>query len=159
MKKWHFYIRNVHKSPPDPYLGAFMGFMGPKPHFYGSHKLSITLYRACLKLNRSIEKMALLHKKNYVKVPKTHFWVFLSFMGPKSHFYGSQKPQIEIYYILLALYETDPMKKWHSYIRNDCNVPKNHFWGAFMGFMGPKWHFYGSQKPQIEFYHIGPALY
>jgi hypothetical protein len=31
------------------------------------------------------------------------------------------------------------------------NIPKNSFLSTFMGFMGPKPHFYGSHKPQNEF--------
>ena len=73
--------------------------------------------------------------------------------------YGFQKPQIEIFNTGLALFKTDPIKKWHSYIRNVHNVPKTQFWVLFMGFMGQKHHFYGSQKPQIEFNYKGPALF
>ena len=87
-----------------------------------------------------------------VKVPKTHFWVllwaFMGFMGPKRHFYGSQKPQIEFNYIGPALFQRDPMKKWHLHIKSASKSPKNPFFGAFMGFMGPKPRFYGSQKPK-----------
>ena len=94
MKKWHLNIRNGCKSPQNPFLGAFMGFIGPKRHFY-----------------------------------------------------GSQKPQIEFNYIGPALFQTDQMKKWHFYIKSVSKSPKNPIFGPFMGFMGPKPHFYGSQKP------------
>ena len=60
-----------------------------------------------------------------VKVPKP---LFCTFMGPKPHFYGSQKPQIEICYEGPALFKTDPIKKWHFFIRNVRNEPKTHFW-------------------------------
>ena len=54
------------------------------------------------------------------------------------------------------------MKKWHLYIKIVSKSPKNPFVGAFMGFMGPKPCFYGSQKPKnlkIEFNYLGLALY
>ena len=43
MKKWHLYIKSVSKSPKNPFVGAFMGFMGPKPHFMGPKNLKIEL--------------------------------------------------------------------------------------------------------------------
>ena len=94
MKKWYLNIRNGCKSPQNPFLGAFMGFMGPKRRFY-----------------------------------------------------GSQKPQIEFICVGPALFQIDPMNEWHLYMWSVCEGPKKTFFGAFMGFMGPKPHFYGSQKP------------
>ena len=70
----------------------------------------------------------------------------MGFMGPKPRFYGSQKPKnlkIGFDYLGLALYLTDPMKKWHLNIRNGCKSPQNPFLGAFMGFYG----LYGPKTP------------
>ena len=69
----------------------------------------------------------------------------MGFMGPNPHFYGSQKPQIEIYYKGPALFKTDPIKKWHLYIKSISKSPKNPFfvllWALWVQnsiFMGPR---------------------
>ena len=41
IKKPTFIYKNVQKYPKNEFLSTFMGFMGPKPHFYGSHKPQI----------------------------------------------------------------------------------------------------------------------
>ena len=44
MKKMHFYIKKICESPQTPFLGAFMGFMGPKHHFYVFQKPQNFIY-------------------------------------------------------------------------------------------------------------------
>ena len=68
--------------------------MGPKDHFMGSINLKMGFSSNLFLIsNRSIEKNTFIYK-NIQKYPKTSFSsTFMSFTGPKPHFYVSLKPQ------------------------------------------------------------------
>ena len=82
------------KFPKTSFLSTYMGFMGPKPCFYGSLKPQMGFSsNVCLKSNRSKKKNLLLFMK-CSKYPQTSFLsTYMGFMGPKPHCYGSHKPQ------------------------------------------------------------------
>jgi hypothetical protein len=60
----------------------------------------------------------------------------MGFMAPKSHFYGSHKPQV-----MSALDLTDPMKNGIFMYQNDPKYLKTPFLSTFMGFMSQNPHF------------------
>ena len=62
----------------------------------------------------------------------------MGFMGSKPHFYGSQKPQIEIYYKGPALFKTDPIKKSGTFIKEMSVHAQKPIFVFFYGLYGPK---------------------
>ena len=145
----------MQKCPQTSILGTSMGFMGPTLQLYPTdpmknstliHKnvqkyLLLVLWaqtpicmgpinlkmglssNVCLRSNR-------FNGKKMTKYPKILFLsTFMGFMAPKSHFYGSHKPQV-----MSALDLTDPMKNGIFMYQNDPKYLKTPFLSTFMGF-------------------------
>ena len=135
MKKWHLSIRNVFKSPQNPFLGAFVGFYGlygPKMPFLWVPETSnwVLSCRVYLVLNGSNAKLAVLYTKCQIIDACVRFVNFWYHTIPKKLFSNRQ--------IAGTFWHL-----WHLYIKSVSKSPKNPFVGAFMGFMGQKRHFKG----------------
>ena len=89
-------------------------------------------------------------------VPKPHYWVLLCVLWAQNPIFMSPINMKLCLSSKICIISNRSNVKM-ALLYNKC--PQNPFVGAFIGFMGPKPYFYGYQKPQIEFYYVGPALY